>query len=84
MILVFSSQTGGIEFILLDEGWLTDIRTTAAGAVEAKHLANRSIDAIGVVGTDVQARLQLELCKRFVNPIYLAELYWGILYAAGP
>lgn len=67
VILVFSSQTGGIQFILLDEGWLTDIRTAAAGAVAAKHLANRHIDTIGIVGTGVQARLQLELLCDVVN-----------------
>nr|WP_240744966.1 hypothetical protein [Desulforhopalus sp. IMCC35007] len=31
VILVFSRQSGGVEYILLDEGWLTDIRTAAAG-----------------------------------------------------
>jgi ornithine cyclodeaminase/alanine dehydrogenase-like protein (mu-crystallin family) len=67
VILVFSSQTGGIEYILLDEGWLTDIRTAAAGAVAAKHLANRKIDTIGIVGSGVQARLQLELLRDVVD-----------------
>lgn len=67
LFLVFSSQTGRIKFILLDEGWLTDIHTAAAGAVAAKHLANQHIDAIGIVGTGVQARLQLELLRDVVN-----------------
>lgn len=67
VVLVFSAQTGGIEFVLLDEGWLTDIRTAAAGAVAAKHLANNNIDTIGIVGTGVQARLQLELLRNVVN-----------------
>jgi len=67
LILVFSSQTGNVEFILLDQGWLTDMRTAAAGAVAAKHLANRHIDAIGIVGTGVQAKLQLELLRDVVD-----------------
>ncbi len=67
VMVVFSRQTGGIEYLLLDEGWLTDIRTAAAGAVAAKHLANRRIDAIGIVGTGVQARLQLELLRGVVD-----------------
>nr|CAA6827658.1 MAG: Ornithine cyclodeaminase (EC [uncultured Thiotrichaceae bacterium] len=67
VVLVFSAQTGGIEFVLQDEGWLTDIRTAAAGAVTAKHLANKNIDTIGIVGTGVQARLQLELLCDVVN-----------------
>jgi ornithine cyclodeaminase len=67
LILVFNSRTGGIEFILLDQGWLTDMRTAAAGAVAAKHLANRHIDAIGIVGSGVQAKLQLELLRDVVD-----------------
>lgn len=67
VVLVFSTQTGGIEFVLQDEGWLTDIRTAAAGAVAAKHLANKTVDTIGIVGTGVQARLQLELLREVVN-----------------
>ncbi len=65
--LVFSARTGGIEFLLLDEGWLTDIRTAAAGAVAAKYLANDTIDTIGIVGTGVQARLQLKLLRDVVK-----------------
>jgi ornithine cyclodeaminase len=67
LILVFNSRTGEIEFILLDQGWLTDMRTAAAGAVAAKHLANRHIDAIGIVGSGVQAKLQLELLRDVVD-----------------
>ncbi|MBZ0333997.1 hypothetical protein [Marinobacter sp. AL4B] len=67
VVLVFSAKTGGVEFVLQDEGWLTDIRTAAAGAVAAKHLANDTIDTIGIVGTGIQARLQLELLRDVVN-----------------
>ena len=67
LILVFSQQTGHLELILLDECWLTDMRTAAAGAVAAKHLAADSIQHIGIVGTGVQARLQLELLKDVVD-----------------
>jgi len=67
LILVFSQQTGHLELILLDECWLTDMRTAAAGAVAAKHLAADSIHHIGIVGTGVQARLQLELLKDVVD-----------------
>src|SRR5207302_137987 len=39
MMLVFSQKTGVSEAILLDEGYLTDVRIGIAGAVAAKHLA---------------------------------------------
>jgi ornithine cyclodeaminase len=63
MMLLFSQKTGETLSILLDEGHLTDIRTAAAGAVAAKFLAPSKISCIGIVGTGVQARLQLEYLK---------------------
>jgi ornithine cyclodeaminase len=59
MMLLFNQETGEPVSILLDEGYLTDIRTALAGAVAAKHLAPAVIERIGIAGTGVQARLQL-------------------------
>ncbi|RZV34197.1 MAG: hypothetical protein EX272_13225 [Chromatiales bacterium] len=67
LILVFSQKTGELKLVLLDECWLTDMRTAAAGAVAAKHLAPKKIHSIGIVGTGVQARLQLELLRHVVD-----------------
>lgn len=75
VVLLFSSRTGGIEFVLKDDGWLTDIRTAAAGAVAAKHLANDNIETIGIVGTGTQAKLQLELLHSVVS--CKKALVWG-------
>ena len=63
VILVFSSQTGDLLTILQDEGFLTDIRTAAAGAVAAKYLAPRTVDRIGIIGAGIQANLQLSYLK---------------------
>jgi len=67
MLLVFSQKTGQLKLILLDECWLTDMRTAAAGAVAAKHLAPNNVQHIGIVGTGVQARLQLEMLRDVVD-----------------
>ena len=67
LILVFSQKTGEPKLILLDKCWLTDMRTAAAGAVAAKHLAAKNIHHIGIVGTGVQARLQLEILRDIVD-----------------
>ncbi len=67
LILVFSQKTGELKLVLLDKCWLTDMRTAAAGAVAAKHLAAKNIHCIGIVGTGVQARLQLELLRDVVD-----------------
>lgn len=67
LLLVFSQKTGKLKLILLDECWLTDMRTAAAGAVAAKHLAPNNVRNIGIVGTGVQARLQLEMLRDVVD-----------------
>jgi ornithine cyclodeaminase len=67
LLLVFSQKTGELRLILLDKCWLTDMRTAAAGAVAAKHLAAKNIRHIGIVGTGVQARLQLEILRDIVD-----------------
>ena len=51
------------------------MRTAAAGAVAARHLAAKSIDNIGIVGTGVQARMQLKLLKDVVD--CNSCLIWG-------
>ncbi|MGH1366341.1 MAG: ornithine cyclodeaminase family protein [Calditrichia bacterium] len=60
LMLLFSQQTGQAIAILLDEGHLTDVRTAAAGALAAKYFAPNEVNAIGILGTGIQARFQLE------------------------
>ncbi|WP_244423347.1 ornithine cyclodeaminase family protein [Nitratireductor aquibiodomus] len=66
-MLVFSARSGVPLAVLLDEGRLTDIRTAAAGAVCAKHLAPYDPGWIGVCGSGLQARLQLRLLLPFTT-----------------
>ena len=60
LMILFSAKTGLVEAVYLDNGYLTDIRTAAAGAVAARHLAPDTIETAGVIGTGVQARLQMQ------------------------
>ncbi|MFA5514521.1 MAG: cyclodeaminase [Sphaerochaetaceae bacterium] len=59
-MLVVSAETGFLEAVLLDNGYLTQVRTAAAGAIAAKYLAPDGVDTVGVVGCGVQARYQAE------------------------
>ena len=63
LMLLLSARTGLVEAVLLDNGYLTNVRTAAAGAVAAKWLARRDARIAGVLGAGVQARLQLEALK---------------------
>lgn len=67
LMLAFSARTGAPVAALLDEGALTDLRTAAAGAVAAKHLAPKSVQAIGIVGGGVQAQLQLDFLRHVTS-----------------
>lgn len=59
-MLVVSAETGFLEGVLLDNGYLTQVRTGAAGAVAAKYLAPHDVDSVGVIGSGLQARYQME------------------------
>src|SRR5712692_893994 len=61
MIVLFDARTGVPAAFLLDNGFITDFRTGAAGAVAAKHLARKKIAAVAVIGTGGQARYQMEM-----------------------
>jgi len=75
LMLLFRQQTGELVSILLDEGHLTDTRTAVAGAIAAKHLAPPEIDCIGIVGTGIQAQLQLSYLKTITGCRNV--LVWG-------
>ncbi|MBV6636557.1 MAG: cyclodeaminase [Mameliella sp.] len=75
LMILFAAQTGLVEALLLDNGYLTDVRTAAAGAVAARHLAPTEVTTAGVIGTGVQARLQMQAAY-LVRPFKRA-LVWG-------
>ncbi len=60
LMLLFRQETGELVSVLLDQGYLTDVRTGVAGAIAAKYLAPAHVQRIGIVGTGTQARQQLQ------------------------
>ena len=59
MMVLMSAKTGFLEAVLLDNGYLTDLRTGIAGAIAAEYLAPEQITTAGVIGSGVQARYQI-------------------------
>lgn len=74
LMVLLSARTGLVEALLLDNGYLTDIRTAAAGAVAAKHLAVKDASSAAILGAGAQAGLQLEALT-LVRPIRRARLW---------
>ncbi|MEJ2014423.1 MAG: ectoine utilization protein EutC [Limibacillus sp.] len=74
LMILFSAKTGLVEALLLDNGYLTDVRTAAAGAVAARHLSREDSTVAAVLGAGVQAELQLKALM-LVRPIAEARLW---------
>lgn len=62
-MMLINALNGKPEAFFYDNGYLTDLRTGAAGALAAKYLANENIKKVGVIGTGAQARAQLQALK---------------------
>jgi ornithine cyclodeaminase len=75
MVVVFNARTGAPAAFLLDNGFITDFRTGAAGAVAAKFLAKPKIPTVAIIGTGVQARFQLEMLAQVRN--FSEVRIWG-------
>jgi ectoine utilization protein EutC len=64
MMVLVSARTGRPEAVLLDNGYLTDVRTGAAGALAARYLACERVKTAGVIGSGTQARYQMVALKQ--------------------
>ncbi|SEK41953.1 cyclodeaminase [Pacificibacter marinus] len=74
LMVLFSAQTGQVQAVLLDNGYLTDLRTAAAGAVAARALSRPDAHRAAIFGAGTQALLQLQaLC--LVRPIKQATIW---------
>ncbi|KLV28867.1 cyclodeaminase [Priestia megaterium] len=63
MMILMSTQTGVPQAILLDNGYLTEVRTAAAGAIASKYLSKEHVTTVGVIGAGSQARFQVRALK---------------------
>ena len=59
-LLILNDATTGLPMAILDATWITAMRTGAATAVAAGHLARKGAASFGVLGCGVQARTNLE------------------------
>lgn len=75
LMLLFKQKTGELEAILLDEGYMTNIRTVAAGALAVKYFAPQQINAVGIIGTGTIAKLQIQQLQQ--NNLYKTFWLWG-------
>ena len=73
--LVFDATSGAPLALLNDGGWLTDVRTGAAGAVAVDLLAPPMVERLSILGTGGQAFAQLRALSRVRRPGLVS--LWG-------
>ena len=74
-VAAFDAQTGVLRALLEDDHHLSDVRTAAAGALATRMLARPDAATLGVLGTGVQAYLQV-LAAASERPIRHVQI-WG-------
>ena len=81
LMVYLSAKTGIVEALLLDNGYLTNVRTAAAGAVAAKHMSRADASVAAILGSGAQGRLQLQALT-LVRPIREARMWTRAAEAA--
>ena len=76
LFTVFNAKTGEVEAIIDDKGHLTDYRTGVAGAIATSTLANPNSKTVAMIGTGVQARMQLMSLLKVMPNIQTLQV-WG-------
>lgn len=74
MMVVLDARTGRVRAVLLDNGWLTDVRTAAAGGVAARWLSRPDAARVAILGAGLQARMQLQ-ALRLVRSVTSAVIW---------
>lgn len=76
LLVVFDAMNGAPAAFLLDNGYITDLRTGAAGGVAARWLAPQRVDVVAVIGTGGQVRQQLQALS-LARPGFAEVRVWG-------
>ena len=74
-IILNDSETG-IPLAVMDASYLTSVRTGALGGLAVRHLARKDARTVGIFGSGVQARAQLEAISEVMNIdlVYIFDL----------
>jgi ornithine cyclodeaminase/alanine dehydrogenase-like protein (mu-crystallin family) len=75
LMLVLSASDGDLVGVLVDNGYLTELRTGAAGAIASDLLARRDARTAAIIGAGSQARYQLDalLKVRSIETVHVAS-----------
>ncbi len=77
VMLALSATTGQLEAILLDEGFLTDLRTGLGGAIATRALCRPDARRVAMIGSGIQAGMQIRCLRRAMKDTPLTFTLWG-------
>ncbi|WP_428423866.1 ornithine cyclodeaminase family protein [Pararhizobium sp.] len=77
VMMAFSAQTGVLEAILLDEGFLTDLRTGLGGAIATRALCRPDARRVAIVGAGIQARWQVRCLRQAMPETQFSFSIWA-------
>lgn len=60
LMVIFDAATGYPAAVLVDNGYVSNLRAAAVGALAARYLANEHLAQVAVLGTGTQAYLQMK------------------------
>lgn len=76
LVITFDAATARPCAILMDDGYLTDMRTAAAGALAVSLLARPQFQTLAIIGSGAQARFQLRAIHQVAS--------WGNTFVWSP
>jgi ornithine cyclodeaminase/alanine dehydrogenase-like protein (mu-crystallin family) len=74
-LFVLSDAATGRPRAVMDATWITEVRTAAASMLGIRTLAERPIDAIGIIGCGRQGNIHLELAEQVFPTLRRATLF---------
>jgi alanine dehydrogenase len=74
-LFVLSEAATGRPLAVMDATWITEVRTAAASMLGIRALAERPVEAIGLIGCGRQARVHLELARQVFPALRRVALF---------
>jgi ornithine cyclodeaminase/alanine dehydrogenase-like protein (mu-crystallin family) len=74
-LFVLSEAATGRPLAVMDATWITEVRTAAASMLGIRALAERPVDALGIIGCGRQGSVHLELAQQVLPALRRAILF---------
>jgi len=74
-LIVLNDVNTGQPLVVMDGGYITNLRTAAVSAVAAKFLANKDARVLGIVGAGIQGRYHLLSLQEVLPDIEVVKVF---------